>query len=57
MSFRIKRKDYTESITNLADPDDLPIPYTWTMTIGVVYPDHPSRILLIAWCVRSAPAT
>ena len=35
MSFQLKGFDYTESIANLADPDDLPVRYTQVMTIGV----------------------
>ena len=32
LSFQVKGYDYTESITNLADPDDLPVKYTQMMT-------------------------
>ncbi len=28
MSFQLKGFDYTESVTNLADPDDLPVRHT-----------------------------
>ena len=38
MSFQLKGYDYTESIANLADPDDLPVRYTQVMTIGMIYP-------------------
>ena len=37
MSFQLKGYDYTESIANLTDPDDLPIRYTQLMTVGVLY--------------------
>jgi spermidine synthase len=47
MSFQLKGWDYTESVTNLGDPDDLPVRYTRMMTIGVVYPDEPKRMLMI----------
>jgi spermidine synthase len=47
MSSRIKGRNFTESITNLADPGDLPVRYTWTMTIGVAYPDEPRNVLMI----------
>src|SRR3954463_15427577 len=47
MSFQLKGFDYTESIANLTDPDDLPVRYTQLMTIGVVYPPELSRILMI----------
>ena len=47
MSFQLKGWDYTESVTNLSDPDDLPVRYTRMMTIGVIYPEEPKRILMI----------
>jgi spermidine synthase len=47
MSFQLKGWDYTESVTNLADPDDLPVRYTRMMTIGVIYPEEPKRMLMI----------
>src|SRR5262249_60494717 len=31
MSFQVKGFDYTESVVNLADPDDLPLPYARVM--------------------------
>ena len=34
MSFQLKGWDYTESVTNLRDPDDLPVRYTRFMTDG-----------------------
>ena len=34
MSFQLKGWDYTESVTNLRDPDDLPVHYTRFMTAG-----------------------
>ena len=34
MSFQLKGYDYTESVANLADPDDLPVRYTQVMTVG-----------------------
>jgi spermidine synthase len=47
MSFQLKGFDYTESVANLLDPDDLPIRYTQQMTVGVLYPPQPKRILMI----------
>jgi spermidine synthase len=47
MSFQLKGWDYTESITNLKDPDDLPLKYTRNMTLGVLYPEEPKRILML----------
>src|SRR5262249_5314398 len=47
MSFQVKGFDYTESVVNLADPDDLPLPYARVMTIAVVYPSAPRNILML----------
>ena len=47
MSFQLKGFDYTESVANLSDPDDLPVKYTQVMTLGVVYPPTPKKILMI----------
>ncbi|MPZ38939.1 MAG: hypothetical protein GEU95_12910 [Rhizobiales bacterium] len=47
MSFRLKGRYYTESVTNLADPDDLPGRYTWMMTVGAAYPHELKSILMI----------
>jgi spermidine synthase len=47
MSFQLRGWDYTESITNLKDPDDLPLKYTRNMTLGLIYPEEPKRVLMI----------
>jgi spermidine synthase len=47
MSFQLKGFDYTESVANLSDPDDLPVKYTQVMTLGLVYPPAPKKILMI----------
>jgi predicted membrane-bound spermidine synthase len=47
MSFQVKGWDYTESVTNLADPDDLPLRYAQVMTIATIYPDVPKKILML----------
>ncbi len=47
MSFQIKGWDYTESVANLLDVDDLPLRYAQVMTIAVVYPQTPRRILML----------
>ena len=47
MSFQLKGYDYTESIANLADPDDLPVGYTKVMTLGVAYPPEVKKVLMI----------
>ena len=47
MSFQLKGYDYTESVANLADPDDLPVRYTQVMTLGVAYPADIRTMLMI----------
>jgi spermidine synthase len=47
MSFQVKGWDYTESVINLLDPDDLPLRYAQVMTIAVIYPDNPRKILML----------
>jgi predicted membrane-bound spermidine synthase len=47
LSFQLKGWDYTESVTNLHDPDDLPLRYAQVMTIATIYPTEPKKILMI----------
>ena len=47
MSFQLKGWDYTETSVNLREPDDLPVRYTRVMTLGIVYPPQPKKILMI----------
>jgi predicted membrane-bound spermidine synthase len=47
MSFQIKGWDYTESVVNLADPDDLPLRYAQVMTIAIIYPQAHQKILML----------
>lgn len=47
MSFQLKGWHYTESVTNLRDPDDLPVAYTQMMTASLLYPQNLKRILMI----------
>lgn len=47
MSFQLKGWHYTESVTNLRDPDDLPVAYTQAMTASLIYPQEMKRILMI----------
>lgn len=47
MAFQLKGRNYTESVTNLRDPDDLPVHYTRYMTAALPYPENPSRVLMI----------
>ena len=43
MSFQIKGWDYTESVSNLLDPDDLPLRYAQVMMIATIYPTRRRR--------------
>ena len=47
MSFQLKGWDYTELVTNLRDPDDLPVHYTRFMTVALSYPEAPAKVLMI----------
>jgi predicted membrane-bound spermidine synthase len=47
VSFQIKGWDYTESVSNLLDPDDLPLRYAQVMTIATIYPQAPQKILML----------
>jgi spermidine synthase len=48
MTFQLKGWDYTESVANLEDPDDLPLHYSQVMTAAsLLYPAEPKRILMI----------
>ena len=47
MAFQLKGFDYTESVASLIDPDELPVKYTQVMTLAVVYPPQPSKVLML----------
>jgi spermidine synthase len=48
MTFQLKGWDYTESVTNLNDPDDLPLAYSQVMaSASLLYPTEIKRILMI----------
>ncbi len=47
MWFRLKGDDTLQSIANLRDPDELPLPLTRTITTAVIYPAALNRILMI----------
>jgi spermidine synthase len=47
MSFQLKGWNYTESITNLSDADDLPVHYTRAMTVALAYPAETKTMLMI----------
>jgi len=48
LSSRFKgRPDYIESLVDLKDPDDMPVPYNRTMPAALAYPNAVKRILMI----------
>jgi spermidine synthase len=47
MTFQLKGWDYTESVANLRDPDDLPLKYSQAMMSALLHPAEPKRILMI----------
>jgi predicted membrane-bound spermidine synthase len=47
MSFQVEGWDYTESVANLTDPDDLPLRYAQVMTIATVYPQTTAKVLML----------
>jgi spermidine synthase len=47
LSTRFKAERYLESMVNLKDPDDLPVEYSQTMPVGLLYPSTTKRILMI----------
>jgi predicted membrane-bound spermidine synthase len=47
MSFQVQGWDYTESVSNLLDPDDLPLRYAQVMTIATVYAEAPRKVLML----------
>jgi spermidine synthase len=55
MSFQLKGWDYTESVINLADADDLPLRYTQVMTVALAYPETPKSILMLGLGGGSIP--
>src|SRR5262249_40685726 len=47
MSFQLKGWDYTESVTDLRDPDVLTLRYAQAMSIAIAYPEEPKRLLML----------
>jgi spermidine synthase len=47
MTFHLKGWDYTESVANLRDPDDLPLRYSQVMMASLLYAREPKKILMI----------
>ncbi len=55
MSFQRYQLQYTESVSNLTDPDELPVAYTQTMMLGAIYPDSLRKCLMIGLGAGSMP--
>jgi spermidine synthase len=47
LSTRYKSNYNIHSMVNLAEPDDMPAPYTQLLTAGLLYPEMTKRILMI----------
>jgi spermidine synthase len=47
LTTRVKNELYFHSIVDLKDPDDMPVPYTRTMTAALMYPESIRRILMV----------
>jgi len=43
----VEGEDYTESVANLTDPDDLPVKYTQVMMAALAYPPEVKRVLML----------
>jgi spermidine synthase len=56
MSFQRYSQAYTESASNLGDPDELPVAYTQSMMLGAIYPDELRKCLMIGLGAGSMPA-
>jgi spermidine synthase/MFS family permease len=55
LSFQWKGWYFQESEVNLADPDDLPMPYARAMSIAAIYPPDVKRVLVIGLGGGSLP--
>ena len=47
MSFQLKGWDYTESVTDLVDPDALVLRYSQVMTVATIYPGELKKVLML----------
>ncbi|MEA2886230.1 MAG: hypothetical protein QOD11_590 [Bradyrhizobium sp.] len=56
LSFQWKGWRFNQSQTNLADGDDLPMPYSRTMSIAAVFPPDIKRVLVLGLGAGSIPA-
>jgi spermidine synthase len=55
MGFHWKGWYFQESAVNLADPDDLPMLYSRTMSVATIYPQNVKRVLMIGLGGGSIP--
>lgn len=55
LSFQWKGWRFYQSETNLADPDDLPMPYSRTMSIAAIFPENIKRVLVLGLGAGSIP--
>jgi spermidine synthase len=55
LSFRRRSIDYLESLSNLADATELPVPYTRTMTLGLAYAREQRSILAVGLGAGTLP--
>jgi predicted O-methyltransferase YrrM len=47
LTTRFRNESYFDSIVDLKDPDDMPVPYTRIMPAALLYPETTKRILMI----------
>jgi spermidine synthase len=47
MAFQLKGWEYTETVINLREVDDLPVRYTRVMTVAAAYVTEPKKVLMI----------
>ena len=55
LSFQWKGWHFYQSVTNLADPDDLPMPYSRAMSIAAIFPHEIKRVLVLGLGAGSIP--
>ena len=55
LSFQWKGWRFYQSQTNLADPDDLPMPYSRLMSIAAIFPHDIKRVLVLGLGAGSIP--
>jgi spermidine synthase len=55
LSFQWKGWRFYQSETNLADPDDLPMPYSRTISIAAIFPQDIKRVLVLGLGAGSIP--